>query len=74
MKNGLILSFYCLIISGYPSDKFLVNLQKKPEVVEYLQRLPNKPTRVDFNQYFRSSIKSVNVDEETYRHGKFLII
>ena len=57
-------------VVGYPNQTFLNTLQQKPEVVEYLERLPNKPARVDFKQYFRQHISA---DQETFDLGNFLI-
>ena len=51
---------------GYPSKNFLKNLQKKPEVVEYLDRLPNKPERVNFYENFKTQIIA---EPEIYNQG-----
>ena len=51
-------------VAGYPNEKFLKTLQQKPEVIEYLERLPNRPARVDFKQYFRQHV--TNSDPETF--------
>ena len=55
-------------VVGYPNQTFLNTLQQKPEVVEYLERLPNKPARVDFKQYFKPHISA---DPETFDLGNF---
>jgi serine/threonine protein kinase len=50
-------------VVGYPNQNFLHTLQQKPEVVEYLERLPNKPARVDFKRFFTPHIST---DPETF--------
>ena len=53
-------------VVGYPNKSFLHTLQQKPEVVEYLERLPNKPDRVDFKNFFATHISA---DSENFNLG-----